>query len=170
MDHFARPDDPLAQAVGDGTVTRNFQGYSTHAGSDLAGFGVSAISALGGGYAQSHRALGAYRAAIAAGTLATERGLELTAEDRLRRDVILDLMCSFALAKGPIEERHGIDFDRHFAAELQALAPLAADGLVELGRERLTVTPRGRLLLRNVAMAFDAYLGAQPGVLYSRTV
>lgn len=170
MDHFALPDDPLARALRDGTLTRNFQGYSTQGGADLAGFGVSAISAVGGGYAQNRRTIPDYRAAIEAGTLATERGLALTAEDRLRRDVILGLMCHFALDKEEIEERHGIDFDRHFAAELESLEPLAADGLVDLLPGRIEVTPRGRFVVRNVAIAFDAYLAAQPTVLYSRTV
>ena len=170
MDHFARPDDALAQALRDGTLTRNFQGYSTQGGTDLAGFGVSSISAARGGYAQNVRTIPEYRAAIEAGKLATERGLELTAEDRLRRDVILGLMCRFALDKGEIEERHGVDFDLHFASELWSLEPLADDGLVDLLPGRIEVTPRGRFLVRNVAMAFDAYLAAQPSVLYSRTV
>lgn len=170
MDHFARPDDPLAQALRDGTLTRNFQGYSTHGGVDLAGFGVSAISAVGGGYAQNLRTIPDYRVAIEAGTLATERGLQLTAEDRLRRDVILDLMCRFALDKSAIGQRHGIDFDRHFAAELESLEQLAGDGLVDLFHDRIEITPRGRFVVRNVAMAFDAYLAAQTSVLYSRTV
>ena len=170
MDHFARPGDPLAEALRDGTLTRNFQGYSTRGGTDLVAFGVSAISAVGGGYAQNRRTIPEYRAAIEAGTLATERGLALSGEDRLRRDVILDLMCRFALDKRAVERRHGIDFDRHFAAELRSLEPLARDGLVELSPGRLEVTPRGRFVVRNVAMAFDAYLRAQPSNLYSRTV
>jgi len=170
MDHFARPGDPLAEALREGTLTRNFQGYSTHAGTDLLGFGVSAISATGGGYAQNRGTLADYSAAIEAGTLATWRGLELSAEDRLRRDVILDLMCHFALDKDAVERRHGIAFDRHFAAELRRLEPLAGDGLAVLLLDRIEVTPRGRFAVRNVAMAFDAYLGAQPSVLYSRTV
>jgi len=170
MDHFARPDDPVAQALQDGTLTRNFQGYSTHGGADLAAFGISAISALGGGYAQNRRTIPEYRAALEAGSIATERGLAMSAEDRLRRDVILDLMCHFAIDKRAVEQRHGIEFDRHFAAELAALEPLAKDGLAELGSGRVQVTPRGRFLVRNVAMAFDAYRAAQPDVLYSRTV
>jgi oxygen-independent coproporphyrinogen III oxidase len=170
MDHFARPEDPLAQALREGTLTRNFQGYSTHGGTDLVGFGVSAISAVGGGYAQNLRTIPEYRAALEAGHLATERGLALTAEDFLRRDVILDLMCHFALDKGEIERRHGIDFDRHFAAELRRLEPLAEDGLITLGSDRLAVTPRGRFVVRNLAMPFDAYLGPQTAALYSRTV
>jgi len=170
MDHFARPGDPLAQALCDGTLTRNFQGYSTQGGTDLVAFGVSAISAVDGGYAQNRRTIAEYRAAIEAGTLATERGIALSGEDRLRRDVILDLMCRFALDKTAVEQRHGIDFDRQFAAELRSLEPLARDGLVELSCTRLEVTPRGRFVVRNVAMAFDAYLRVQPSTLYSRTV
>jgi oxygen-independent coproporphyrinogen-3 oxidase len=173
MDHFARPGDPLAQAMREGTMTRNFQGYSTHAETDLAAFGISAISAFGGaggGYAQNVRTIPEYRAALEAGTLPTERGLALSADDRLRRDVILDLMCDFALDKKVIEERHGIEFDQRFATELRSLEPLAADGLVELRPGRIEVTPRGRFVVRNVAMAFDAYLGKQSGVQYSRTV
>ena len=170
MDHFARPDDPLAQALRDATLTRNFQGYSTHGGVDLVAFGVSAISAVGNGYAQNVRTIPEYRAAIEAGHLATEKGIELSAEDRLRRDVILDLMCHFALDKNEIEERHEIDFDLHFAAELWALRTLADDGLVDLLPGRIEITPRGRFVVRNVAMTFDAYLRAQPSTLYSRTV
>jgi oxygen-independent coproporphyrinogen III oxidase len=170
MDHFARPGDPLAEALRDGTLTRNFQGYSTRGGTDLVAFGVSAISAVGGGYAQNRLTIPEYRAAIEAGTLATEKGIALSPEDRLRRDVILDLMCRFALDKSAVERRHGIDFDRHFAAELRSLEPLARDGLVELSPDRLEVTQRGRFVVRNVAMAFDAYLRAQPSALYSRTI
>jgi len=173
MDHFARPGDPLAEAMREGTMTRNFQGYSTHGGTDLAAFGVSAISAfggMGGGYAQNVRTIPEYRAALEAGVLPTERGLALTFDDRLRRDVILDLMCDFALDKNVIEQEHGIDFDLLFATELRKLEPLAKDGLVDLLPDRIEVTPRGRFIVRNVAMAFDGYLGKQTNVQYSRTV
>jgi oxygen-independent coproporphyrinogen-3 oxidase len=170
MDHFARPEDPLALALRDRTLGRNFQGYTTWADVDLVGFGASSIGLVAGGYAQNRRTVEDYRRAIEAGGFATCRGLVLTAEDRLRRDVILRLMCRFRLDKDEVEAAHGIDFDRHFAPELGALAPLAADGLVELGRRRIEVTPVGRLLVRNVAMAFDAYLEGGREVRYSRTV
>jgi oxygen-independent coproporphyrinogen III oxidase len=178
MDHFARPEDPLAAALADGTLSRNFQGYATGGETDLVAFGVSSISKVAGGYAQNAKEIPAYREALAAGRLATSRGILLSAEDRLRRDVIMGLMCHFRLEKAAVEAAHGIAFDRHFARELEALRPLADDGLVTLAADRIEVTPPGRLLVRNVAMAFDAYLRPAAGEgtpeapqpAYSRTV
>jgi oxygen-independent coproporphyrinogen-3 oxidase len=170
MDHFARPTDPLARELRARTLTRNFQGYSTHGGADLLGFGSSSIGQLAGGYAQNERQVGPYQELADHAGLATVRGLELSAEDELRRDVIVRLMCHFRLDKAELGERHGIDFDTHFGAERARLLPLAADGLVVDEPGRLEVTPLGRLLVRNVAMAFDAYLGVRPGQRFSRTV
>ena len=170
MDHFARPEDPLARELRARTLTRNFQGYSTHGGADLVGLGASSIGQLAGGYAQNERALGPYQAAVSARGLATCRGLELSADDELRRDVIVALMCQFRVDKGEIAARHGVDFDRVFAAERQRLLPLEADGLVVDTPRRLEVSPLGRLLVRNIAMVFDAYLEARPGQRFSRTV
>ncbi len=170
MDHFARPDDPLTQALEDGTLGRNFQGYTTHGDVDLAAFGVSAIGALGGGYAQNLKEIPRYSAALEGDGLATCRGLVLTGEDRLRREVIMNVMSHFRLDKTRIEERHDVDFDHHFARELDDLQPLEADGLVELQPDEIRVTPRGRLLVRNVAMVFDAYLREGAMATFSRTV
>jgi oxygen-independent coproporphyrinogen III oxidase len=170
MDHFARPEDPLAQALRDRTLTRNFQGYSTCAETDLVAFGVSSISEVAGGYAQNVKAMNEYRAALEGGKLPTCRGLVRTAEDELRRDVILDLMCHFRVDKAEIEKRHGVTFDDHFFGELERLEPMAGDGLIDLEPRRIDVTPRGRLLVRNVAMVFDGYLNADNAVRYSRTV
>jgi oxygen-independent coproporphyrinogen-3 oxidase len=158
MDHFARPGDGLAQVLLDGTLTRNFQGYSTGGETDLMAFGVSAISKVAGGSAQNGKALAAYAEATGAGRFATCRGLVLSGEDRLRREVIQQIMCRFRVEKAEVEEAFGIDFDRHFARELAELRPLADDGLVELSEGGFQVTPAGRLLVRNVAMVFDAYL------------
>lgn len=173
MDHFALPDDPLAQAQAAGALHRNFQGYTTRAGdADVVGFGVSAISDLGRAYVQNHKGLLAYYRAIESGTLPTGRGLTLTAEDRLRRRVIGDLMCRLAIEKGTIEADHDIRFDEHFAEALSRLAELEALGVVVLAPERVLVTERGRPFVRNAAMAFDAYL-RQPGApkqRYSQTV
>ena len=174
MDHFARPHDPLARELRARTLTRNFQGYSTHGEADLLGFGASSIGQLrgteeGGGFAQNERTVAEYGAALDRDGLATCRGLLLTAEDVLRRDVILRLMCHFRIDKAAVEERFGIDFDHRFAAELERLAPLAGDGLVRLRTDAVEVTALGRLLVRNVAMAFDAYLD-RPGQRFSRTV
>lgn len=170
MDHFARPTDPLAKALRDRSMTRNFQGYSTHLQADLVGFGVSAIGQLAGAYAQNRRSLPEYEAALERGRLPVVRGLRPRAEDRLRRDVIMALLCDFRIDKAAIEAAHGIEFDRHFAAELSALEGAADDGLVNVEREAVEVTPLGRLLVRNLAMVFDEYLGRESGVAYSRTV
>ncbi|HEX3131942.1 MAG TPA: oxygen-independent coproporphyrinogen III oxidase [Thermoanaerobaculia bacterium] len=170
MDHFARPGDPLAQALRDRTLTRSFQGYTTCGHADLIGFGVSSIGEVGGGYAQNLKTVGEYGAAIQDDRFAACRGLVLSEEDFLRRDLILRLMCQFRLDKRDVERRYGIEgFDRRFAAELEQLSPMAEDGLVEIDRDRIEVTPLGRLLVRNVAMSFDAYLGRST-VHYSRTV
>jgi oxygen-independent coproporphyrinogen-3 oxidase len=170
MDHFARPGDPLAQALRERTLTRNFQGYTTCGHADLVGFGVSSIGEVGGGYAQNLKTVAEYGAAIQDDRFAVCRGLVISDEDALRRDVILRLMCQFRLDKRDVERQYGIeDFDRRFAAELAQLAPMAGDGLVEIDRDRIEVTPLGRLLVRNIAMSFDAYLGKST-VRYSRTV
>jgi oxygen-independent coproporphyrinogen-3 oxidase len=156
MDHFALPGDPLAQALDAGTLHRNFQGYSTHGQCDLVGLGMSAISQLDGCYAQNARELAGYYQALEQGTLPIVRGLALEAEDRLRAEVIQAVMCRGRVDFASIERRFGIRFDGHFGRELAEIANLAADGLVRLGEYGFTVTPRGRLLLRVVAMVFDA--------------
>ncbi|MFO8099621.1 MAG: oxygen-independent coproporphyrinogen III oxidase [Salinibacter sp.] len=157
MDHFARPHDPLAVAQDEGTLHRNFQGYSTRAEAEVVAFGASGISQLDGAYAQNAKALPAYRERVEDGRLPTDRGYRLTPEDRLRRHVIGQLMCHFHLEKAPIENRFDVDFDATFADALAALRPMEADGLVTLTPEALHVRPPGRLLIRNIAMAFDAY-------------
>ncbi len=170
MDHFAKPEDPLARALADGTLTRNFQGYSTCGQTDLVAFGVSSISHVAGGFAQNVKGIEEYGQALAGGRFPVYRGLFSTAEDKLRRDVILQIMGRFELDKDEIEAHHDVDFDRHFARELAQLEPLAADGLVEIGERRVAVTGLGRLLVRNVAMVFDEYLRHASQARYSRTV
>jgi oxygen-independent coproporphyrinogen-3 oxidase len=160
MDHFARPDDELVKAQQDGSLHRNFQGYSTQADCDLVGLGVSSISKVGDTYSQNAKTLDRYYTAIGAGRPATDRGIRLTAEDALRRDVIQALMCGSRVDFATIEAAHGIQFESHFAAELAALEPLLADRLVARGDRSVQVTRSGRLLMRNVAMVFDPYLGA----------
>ena len=170
MDHFARPDDELALALKAGTLWRNFQGYTTHAGLDLYGFGVTAISQIGSTYSQNLKDVPGWEAALAEGRLPTKLGIELTAEDRLRRAVIYALMCQFRVDKARVNAEFGIDFDRHFATELEALAPLEADGLVRRGADAVEVAPAGRLLVRNVAMTFDAYFKPGAPRRFSRTI
>jgi oxygen-independent coproporphyrinogen-3 oxidase len=171
MDHFAKPDDSLAVAQRHGHLHRNFQGYSTHAECDLVGLGVSAIGAIGPTYSQNHRALDDYYDALDRGVLPVARGMELSADDLLRRAVIQSLSCQFKLSKKSVEIAYLIDFERYFAAELAELRDLAVDGLVELDEEWITVTPRGRMLIRNVCMVFDKYLQRERETMrYSRVI
>lgn len=158
MDHFAKPDDELAMARQKGTLRRNFQGYSTRAGADVYAFGISGIHQLSGLYAQNAKALRSYYNAIDRSELTVYRGCRPTPEDRLRRHVIMELMCNMELRKAAVEARFGIDFDTHFEAALARLRPLETDGLVSLRQDAITVRPPGRLLVRNIASAFDAYL------------
>jgi oxygen-independent coproporphyrinogen-3 oxidase len=170
MDHFALPGDELALARKAGTLHRNFQGYSTRADCDLIGFGASSIGKVGDVYAQNARDLAAYAEAIDAGRLAITRGVRLTADDRLRRDVIEQLMCGSELRFDPLEEAHGIDFASTFADELARLAPMERDGLVAIDRDAIRVLAAGRMLVRNVAMIFDRYLKQASLQRFSRTI
>ncbi|HET6148900.1 MAG TPA: oxygen-independent coproporphyrinogen III oxidase [Polyangia bacterium] len=156
MDHFALPGDPLTRALDQGRLHRNFQGYTETSGTDLVGVGVSAIGDVAGAFVQNHRSLGGYHDAIAAGQLATERGVRRTADDELRAHVIRRIMCDFALDEREVSARFGIDFETTFAAELRELEELVAQGLVERAPGRLTLLPTGRVFVRNVASVFDA--------------
>lgn len=158
MDHFALPDDDLAVAQREGRLQRNFQGYSTHAGYDQVGLGISAIGAIAGRYVQNARTLDEYYGALDHGRLPLARGVAMSADDHLRREIIGALMCNGVLDIPALEARHGIRFGTAFAPELADLAALGADGLVQCAPDRITVTPLGRLLVRRVAMVFDRYL------------
>jgi oxygen-independent coproporphyrinogen-3 oxidase len=171
MDHFARADDELARARRDRTLHRNFQGYTTKAGTDLVGFGMSAIGSVGGYYVQNRRELAAYRQAVGDSGAATFRGVHLSADDELRREVIGNLLCHGVVVKKEIEQRFGIVFDELFAPAIARLGPCAEDGLVELTPEEIRATPLGRVFLRNLAMPFDAYLEASSDKpVFSRTL
>lgn len=163
MDHFALPTDELAAALADGSLQRNFQGYSTRAGLDLVGLGMSAISQVGDLYCQNHRLLKDWSSALDCGRLPIWRGHWLTRDDRIRGAVIHTLMCRGQLDFNEFGGRWGIDFRSYFASELERLKPLAADGLVDAGPWHLRVTPLGRLLVRAIASEFDAYLVHQAG-------
>ncbi len=173
MDHFARPDDELSIALDQGRLKRNFMGYSVQDAPDMIGLGVSAIGQVSGAYAQNHKKLSAYYAALDAGRLPIERGYALSADDRLRAEVIQALMCDFAVDTRAVGRRHDVAFAEYFAPELQQLAPLAAEGMVDIEPQRLRVTPLGQLFVRNLAMCFDRYLAAaerSPKPRFSRTV
>jgi oxygen-independent coproporphyrinogen III oxidase len=172
MDHFARKGDSLAVALAGGGLYRNFQGYSTHAGLDVLALGVSGISQLDRGFAQNVKDIPAYYAAVRDGRLPTERGLVLSDDDRVRRDVINTLMCHMSIDTGVIEKRWEIDFDAYFPGVRHALQALEQDGLVRGALDRVVeVTDTGRLFVRNVAMLFDAYLKAPSDKpVFSRTI
>ena len=161
MDHFAKPGDELAVAQQDRTLHRNFQGYTTKAGADLYGMGVSAISSLGEAYAQNRREVPAYQAAIAERGIATLRGYRLSADDRIRRSVIGRLLCHTVIPKNEVEKEFSISFDEYFAPEVQRLEELRSEGLVALAPGEIRVTSLGRIFIRNVAMTFDRYLHEQ---------
>lgn len=163
MDHFARPDDELAMAQQAGTLYRNFQGYSTHADCDLIGIGVTSIGKIDNTYSQNRRELEEYYADIDAGRLAVFRGIELTRDDLIRRDVITGLICHFELDMRAVEANWDLQFADYFADSLEKLAVMAEDGLVEVGTDKIRILAPGRLLVRNICMTFDAHLAAKSG-------
>lgn len=158
LDHFAKPDDSLVRHQQAGTLYRNFQGYSTFSQCDLLGFGISAISMLENSYSQHQKARSKYYAALDDGGLPVERGVRLSADDHIRGYAITEIMCNLGLSLDAVSQRFNIDAKAYFAEEWQRLQPLAADGLLELSEHGLRVQPIGRLLIRNIAMVFDAYL------------
>lgn len=170
MDHFALPDDDLARAMRDGSLHRNFQGYSTHGDCDLIGLGVSAIGAVGDSYSQNRKDLTSYYAALDQGRLPVDRGIALSVDDVLRREVIQRLMCKGELSMREIEGRYAINFGNYFANELVALNALATDGLITSDADAIHVTERGRALLRTIAMVFDAYLPRAASTQFSKVI
>lgn len=170
MDHFARRDDSLTTALANGTLQRNFQGYSTQAETDMLALGVSGISQIEGAFIQNHSQLKDYYAALKQGQLAAHRGYMLTPDDRMRRDIINQLACQGQLDLSQVAARHGLDADRDFSCEWPQLHDLERDGLVQLDAHRITVTALGRLLLRPILMVFDAYLSADNRQRFSRVM
>jgi oxygen-independent coproporphyrinogen III oxidase len=158
MDHFALPDDELARAQLDGSLQRNFQGYTTHGGCDLVALGMSGIGQVGEVYAQNEKNEIPYLNAIDQGRLPIQRGLATDADDRLRREAIGRIMCFGRLDYARFGEQHGIDTRDYFSSALTRLEQAEKDGLVERGEDALKVTAAGAMLLRVVAMAFDAYV------------
>jgi len=158
MDHFAKPNDELAMAQAEGKLHRNFQGYTTHADCDLVAMGVSAISQIGDVYYQNEHDISAYSQAVAQQQHAVRRGVTLSRDDHIRRAVITALICQFELDTRAIEQRFDIVFDDYFSAEQPELRQFNTDGLIELTPGHIRVTPAGRLLIRRICMAFDAYI------------
>jgi len=161
LDHFAKPGDPLAKALADGSLRRNFQGYSTHQATDLIGLGVSAISHLNGVFAQNSPQLDVYRDRVAHDQFATVRGVALTRDDEIRSTVIEQIMCTGRVDWSEIAATFAIDPPSYFAETQDAIEQFASVGIVTQSPRELIVTPQGRLLLRAVAMVFDKYKHAK---------
>ena len=170
MDHFALPDDELAVAQREGTLYRNFQGYSTHRDCDLIGIGVTSIGVVGNTYSQNLKTTEEYYEAIEKGELAVFRGVELDDDDLLRQDVITELICNFRLQFSDIEQRHNIVFSDYFSVELEELKVMVEDGLVTMDGNGVTVATAGRLLIRNVCMVFDRYLREKNEQRFSKVI
>ncbi len=170
MDHFAKPDDELVIAQRNGTLYRNFQGYSTHAECDLIAMGITAISSVANSYSQNVRTVDEYYECIDAGKLPVFRGKELSVDDIMRRDVITQLICHFDLDIIAFQQRHRIDFAQYFGTELTRLKPMQEDGLIDISSQYINVRPAGRLLIRNICMVFDAYLDPHANKQFSRVI
>ena len=160
MDHFAKPDDELAVAQRERRLHRNFQGYSTHSDCDMLSFGISSISKIGPIYCQNVKTLDEYYGLLDQGELPVFKGIELDADDILRRSIIQSLMCHFELSFDAVERAHGIDFKRYFDTEIVALEEMVAGGLLCVEERRIVVLPPGRMLIRAISMVFDRRLRA----------
>ncbi len=161
MDHFAKPGDELAVSQQNRTLHRNFQGYTTKAGADLYGMGITAISSIQNAYAQNQRDIPSWEKAVSERGIATMRGYQLSEDDRLRRAVISRLLCHTIVLKKEISQEFNVDFDSYFADELRRLGPFRDDGLVILDSNEIRTTWLGRIFIRNLAMIFDPYLEKQ---------
>lgn len=171
MDHFAKPTDELSIAQREKKLYRNFQGYSTHAGTDLYGMGITSISQVGNCYVQNKKKEKEYYDSLNKKVLPIERGVHLTNDDILRRHVISKIMCDFELDFNSVEDQYGIEFKKYFKGSLAAMSEFISDDLVKLSNEKLIVTQMGRLLIRNIAMNFDGYIERnEDKARYSRTV
>ena len=158
MDHFAKPTDELAIAQRNNTLYRNFQGYSTRAGCDVYAFGVSAISQFRNVYAQNAKRLPDYYASLDQGEAPTRVGYRMTADDHVRRETIMQLMCNLAIDKRRVESEFGINFDEYFRMDIAKLKVFVENGLLEIDHESIRVINSGILVIRNIAMCFDAHL------------
>ncbi|MEO6976621.1 MAG: oxygen-independent coproporphyrinogen III oxidase [Gallionella sp.] len=171
MDHFAKPEDELAVAQRQGRLHRNFQGYSTHSDCDLLALGLSAIGKIGPTYSQNYRGLEDYYEALDRDVLPIMRGLELNEDDLVRRAIIQALMCHFTLDKESFNGTYQIDFDSYFVTELGELRDYEREGLLVISPQSILVTPKGRMLIRNICMVFDKYLRTrQEHALYSKVI
>ena len=170
MDHFAKPNDELAIAQRENTLYRNFQGYSTHADCDLVAMGITSIGQVANSYSQNVKTIEQYYQLIDSGNLPIYRGIELSDDDILRREVITQLICHFHLTFSSIEKQFNISFKDYFAVELEALTNMQNDGLLTMNDQEITVLSPGRLLIRNICMVFDYYLRQSKEQRFSKVI
>ncbi len=171
MDHFSRKNEELSRAMDNGTLQRNFQGYSTHSGADLYAFGMSGISNVGDYYWQNTKELGDYYSSLDTQNLPVAKTLQLCKDDKIRKDAIMRIMCQMGLSFNEMEDKWGIVFEEYFSDSLQRLALLQNDGFVQANKNEIRITEQGRLFLRNIAMCFDRYLQAsKKDSSFSKTV
>jgi oxygen-independent coproporphyrinogen-3 oxidase len=170
MDHFAKPTDELTIAQRSKQLQRNFQGYSTRAGSDIYAFGMSAVSQIPEAYWQNEKELPKYQTAVDADKVPLHKAYFVSEEDKIRRETIMRTMCDLSLDFGAMSQKLGINFEQHFASELSSLAPFEADGLVCRTATGLEVTDAGRLFIRNIAMCFDNTLAPASERRHSKTI
>ncbi len=171
MDHFAKPDNELSVAMKEKKLYRNFQGYSTNAGTDLYAMGITSISQFGRVYSQNMKTEKEYFEALDKNELPVLKGYRLTDDDLLRRDVIMKIMCDFELDFAKVEEKYNIDFDNYFSYALNHMDQFINDGLIQIADRKMVVSDMGRLLIRNIAMNFDAFIEKKEDTgKYSRTV
>jgi oxygen-independent coproporphyrinogen-3 oxidase len=170
MDHFAKPSDELVIAQRNKTLQRNFQGYSTRGNADIYAFGMSAISQIPDAYWQNEKELPRYYAALDENKLPLSRGYFLTDDDKIRRKIIMRLMCDFSLNYAMMSKKLGVNFEERFSTELAALKSFEADGLIRFPENGFEVTDAGRLFIRNIAMCFDNTLAPETGRKHSKTI
>ena len=169
-DHYAKPEDELFKALENGSLHRNFQGYTTKGGAQLIGIGLTSIGEGDDYYAQNYKDMTSYEAAIDAGKLPNAKGIYLNSEDRLRKSVIMELMANFSLDIKRVESEFGINFFEHFKAELNELGDLMQ--FININNDKISINQTGTLLIRNIAMCFDEYMAKFKGVnnSFSKTV
>ena len=170
MDHFAKPTDELAVAQKQRKLYRNFQGYSTNSDCDLVALGITSIGKVADSYSQNIKTIKEYSEVVHSGELPVYRGVTLTQDDILRREVINQLICHFELNFKEIEAEFKIDFSEYFSAELEQLNEMQKDALLELTEERILVLPEGKMLIRNICMVFDIYLKENKTQRFSKTI
>lgn len=170
MDHFAKASDALVKAQQEGSLHRNFQGYSTHSDCDMIAMGITAISRIGDNYSQNVRTIDEYESYLKQDKIPVFRGIELENDDILRREIINQLMCNNSLDIKKLEKKWGINFNKYFASSLENLQQMADDGLLNIEKTKLTITTSGRLLARSICMLFDRYLQEKNTNRFSRVI